>query len=275
MEEMKSPDPTNIAPELEEEFELNHSDKLVGVFTEPGKTFAKMSLFNPKTVDWLLPVILLIIVAIVSNFMMMSNTAIKYSIIEKQMKRIEKNLDDMVEAGQLSAEQRDEQLDNIQANMENQMAAGMIIQAVSIFVITFIVFFVIAGFYFLIAKPIYKGEGTYASSMVAYGLPYYILVIQVIAMVIVAYTTNKFMPNFSVAAFMDADTSTFAGYLLSKVDPFSIWFYSVVGIGLAKMFKSNETMKYVLTIIGLWLGVSILFFFLAQAVPFLRFFLGA
>ena len=99
-------------------------------------------------------------------------------------------------------------------------------------------FFIIALVYWLVAKFVLKGEGNYAGTMVAFGLPYYISIIQVIVMVILALSMNKFFQGTSVASFIDSDTSTITGFLLSKLDIFSIWFYAAVSIGLAKMFKS-------------------------------------
>ena len=77
-----------ISVNEEEDFELNHSDKLVGVFTEPTKTFERMAKFPLKTVDWLLPLILLIIVAVLANFVVMSNPTIRYNVIEKNLAQV-------------------------------------------------------------------------------------------------------------------------------------------------------------------------------------------
>ena len=260
--------------ELEDhtDYELSHTDKLVGVFAEPVSTFKRMSKQDPKTIDWLLPVLFVIVVAIVSNILMMSNPAIKYSIIETQMERIEQNLQDMVENGNMTQAQADQQLEQIRDRMENQMGAGMILQVVGIIVVTFIVFFIVTGVFLLFAKYGLKGEGDYKIAMVAYGLPYYIVVIQIIVMVILALSMDKFFQSTSIGAFVGMDQTTFAGFILNKLDVFSIWFYVVVGIGFAKMFKSEQTGKYIGMIVGLWLGFSIILYFLAQAIPFLRFF---
>lgn len=274
MEEFKdqqTPEEENF--EDHDDYEFSHTDKIVGVFSEPSATFKKMAAFAPKTTDWLIPVLLVIVVAAVSNFIMMSNPIIKASVMKMQTEKIEKNFADMVEAGTITQEQADQQLDQIHDRMESQMGAGMIIQVVSIFIITFIVFFIVAGVFFLIAKYGLKGDGDYKAAMVAYGLPYYIVVIQVIVMVILALAMDKFFSGTGVGAFLDMDNSTFAGFLLNKLDIFSIWFYVVAGIGFAKMFKSEQTGKYIGMTIGMWLGFSITFFFLAQAIPFLRFFI--
>lgn len=274
MEDLKDLEPQDEkTPEDLADYELNHTDKLVGVFSEPASTFTRMSAHEPKTTDWFIPVLIVIAVAIISNILMMSNPAIKFSIIENQMDRIEQNLQDMVDSGNLTRAQADQQLEQIRDRMENQMGAGMILQVIGIIVVTFILFFIVSGVFFLVAKFGIKGEAGYKAAMVAYGLPYYILVIQIIVMVILALAMNKAFQSTSVAAFLDMDTTNFTGYILNKLDVFSIWFYVVVGIGFAKMFKSENTGKYIGMTFGIWLGFSILIFFLAQAIPFLRFFI--
>ena len=255
------------------DYELNHTDKLVGVFTEPGTMFGKTSKFPPKAIDWLIPIVLLIVVAALSNILMMSNPKIKYDVVEKQMARFEEDFQEQVKKGEMTQEQADERLDQMREQMEQFGGVGMILQIVGIVAVTFILFFIISGVFFLTAKFGLKGDGTYSSSMVAYGLPYYISVIQVIIMVILALSMDKFFASTSIAQFVDIDTKTFGGFLLGKLDIFSIWFYAIVSIGYAKMFKSASYGKYFAMIFGWWLGFSILMFFAAQAIPFLKYFM--
>ena len=257
----------------EDEMELSHTDKLVGVFAEPVETFSKMAKSEPRHLDWFLPVFLLIVVAVVSNFVMMSNPYIKNSIIEKQMAKIEQNFQKAVDEGKMTSEQANAQMENIRENIERNMAAGRVFQVIGMIIFIFGSFFVISLVYWLVAKFGLKGDGTYADTMVAFGLPYYISIIQVIVMVILALSMDKFFQTTSVASFIDADTSTITGFILSKLDVFSIWFYAVVSIGMAKMFKSQSTGKYYVMIFGLWIGVSLLFFFAGKLFPVLRFFM--
>ena len=261
-------------PEIEEEdedYELSHTDKLVGVFTEPGATFEKMAKSEPKVSDWLIPVIILIIVSSLSSFIMMSNPSIKHQIMTKQMAQMEEQFDKMVDAGQLTQEQADQQLEQTREMMSGSGGVQMILQSVGVVFFIFIFFFVVSLAFFIGSKFILKGEGTYTTTMSAYGLPYYIAVIQVIVMIIIAFTMDKFMTGVSVGAFMDADKNTLAGFFLHKLDLFSIWFYAVASIGLAKMFKSESTGKYFGLVFGMWIGFGLLFYFIAQAVPFLGF----
>lgn len=271
MEESKNQQATEMSPTEPEELELNHTDKLVGVFAEPINTFSKMSASGPKTSDWLIPIIIFIVVAILSNILMMSNPAIKSSIIEKQMARIEKSLDDAIAKGQMTEAQKEQQLETFRERMERGGIANTIFSAFGIIIFTFITFFIVSGVFYLLTKLILKGEGTYKDAMSAYGLPYYILVIQVIVMVILAFATDKSFTSTSLAAFIETEQSSYAHFLLSKLDIFSIWFYAIVSIGFAKMFKSQSLVKYFVLIYCMWIGFGFLLFLIGRAVPFLSF----
>lgn len=262
-------------PQEEEAYELSHSDKLVGVFTNPAETFEKTAAFPPKTSDWLIPIFGLIIIAIISNFLMLGNPEIKQALKEKQITKMEKNFDKMVEKGQLTQEQADEQLNKIEDGMDKQMeGVGQIFQVVGTFFGVFIFFFILAGIYFLFAKFALHGEGTYQSAMVACGLPTYITILATIVKLILALTMAKFLTDTSVASIMGSDTSTLTGFILGKLDVFAIWGYVIVSIGFAKMFKSETTGKYYAMIFGLWIGFGLLFFFLGKAIPMLGMFSG-
>jgi len=259
--------------EDEEEYELSHTDKLIGVFTEPIRMFSKVSQFPPKVVDWIVPLLLLIIVASLSNVVLMTNPTLKYSIIEKQLEETERQLDDLVESGQMSQDQADTRLERTREFMETKGGLQIMISVVAILIFTFLLFFIISGVYLLMSKYLLKGEGSYSSSMVAYGLPYYILILQVIIVVILSLLFDRMFTSVSVAAFAEMDVKTFGGFVLSKVDPLSIWFYAVVSIGLSKMFKSENKEKYFGMVFGLWIGFSIIFFFLAKQFAILQSFI--
>ncbi len=248
--------------------ELSHIDKMVGVFTEPAKTFSVISKFAVKNSDWLIPIILLIIVSVAANLAMMSNPVIKSIVMEKSITRVEKNLQKAVESGKLTQEKADEQLEKIRDNMERSMGSP-ILSFVGPLLYTFITFFIIAGIFFLFAKFALGGDGTYSTSMVAYGLPHYISIVQVIVLVILALSMDRPFMDLSLATLLDYDRTTIAGFLLSKLDIFAIWFYAVVSVAYAKMFKSDSTGKYFIMIFGLWIGFGLLMFIGAKFMPFL------
>ena len=121
---------------------------------------------------------------------------------------------------------------------------ALVIQTVGILIAVFVIFFIIAGIYFLLAKFALKGEGSYSSTLVASGLSAYIGILGVIIVTIVALLMGKYLMDPSAASFMGSDKSTIVGWIYAKLDIFAIWSYIVFAIGLAKMFKSSSTQKY-------------------------------
>jgi len=260
----------------EEEVELSHSDKLIGVLSEPKSMFEKVSHFRPKTIDWLLPVLLLFLAAAITNIIMMSNPEIKMGVQEKQIEQMRKSFDDAVQKGQMTREQADEQMNKIQDNMKNiGMGITVIITTVSIFFVGFIIFFLMAGIYYLFIRFVFKDEGSYTSILVASGLTSYIAIIQLVVAAILAMAFGRLLQDTSVAGLLNMDRMSYAGWFLAKIDPFSIWAYIVMSIGLAKMFKSNSTGKYLALVFGVWLIGGFALFAIARSLPFFKMFTGA
>ncbi len=223
--------------ESEAEPELSHSDKLIGIFTEPAKTYERIAQFPPKTIDWFLPVIILLVLVIISQFLTLSNKQIYYQMQQKQMARIEKSFNEMVAKGQMTKEQAQQRLNEFQDRMGKGISTvQMIIMPISILIFGFIVFFIMCGIYYLFVKFVLKGEGTYASVLVASGLTSYIAMIQVVLAAIFALILGRILGDTSLAAFLGTERTTFLGFVFSKIDIFSIWIYIVLSIGLAKMF---------------------------------------
>ena len=251
-----------------EEFELNHSDKLVGIFTEPCKTFSSISKFPLKVKDWIVPLLFFIVVLVISSVLMMSNPIIKNHVVQKQNETIQKMVDD----GILTQQQADAQMSGAEMFMEGPLF--IVIQAVSISITMFIMFFIVTGFYFLFAKYVLKGEGSFKGVMVSYSLPLYISIIQSIFVVILAFVFDRIVGGINANAFLDISTQEFGGFMLSKIDPFSIWFYSVFAIGLAKLFNSGNVKKFFYMVFGVWIGTNIILFFIASGSPFLQRMIG-
>lgn len=251
--------------------ELNHSDKMIGVFTEPSNMFKITSYFPARTKDWIIPLLLVFaLVGIVRSISMM-NEEVFFEAKQKQIEAIEK----MVESGTIPEDQEDAMIERVNSQMEMMRGpVGWIINIVSTIIFGSIVFFIIAAIYFLLVKFVLKGDGGYQQVLVANGLSAYITMIQVILTGILTLMLGKIVQDTSVAALIGAERSTLTGFFLAKLDPISIWAYAVLSIGLAKLFKSDDVKKYYLVVFGLWIIGSLIFFYIAKAVPFLSGFAG-
>lgn len=267
---MQTEDTSNLE-QMTSEQELSHTDKLIGIITAPKETFEKIAKFPPKTVDWLVPVLILCVVIALTQILVMTNPDIAYQAKQKQMEAIQKSFDDAVASGRMTQQQADEQMNVIEERMESMGAITYVFQTLGVFFAVFIFFFVLCGIYFLLSKFALKGNGTYASALVADGLVSYIGIIHVILAAILAFAFGRLLRDASLASLMDMDKSSIVGWLLAKVDPLSIWAYTVLSIGLAKMFKSESTGKYFIMVFGLWIAGGLLLWAVAKAVPFLSF----
>jgi hypothetical protein len=262
-ETIQSEQPTN---EMEE---LSHTDKIVGVISEPASLFTKLVFQKVKATDWLLPLLAMIIVSIVATFIYMSNPEIKLEMQQQQEKAMREQFDKMVESGQMTREQADEQLDKTSQMIDNPMFAYLF-PSIGIFIMTLIWFFVFATIGFLIAKFALKGDGGYTQALSAMGLPLYITVLQSIVLIIVGLLMGKMITGLNPASLMGTDVKTLSGFLLSRLDVFSIWFYAVVGIAFAKMFKSDNLKKYIISSVGIWLVFMFIIFGLSQTIPWFK-----
>jgi Yip1 domain len=263
METEETVQPEQPSYEMEE---LSHTDKIVGVISEPSNLFSKLAFLNTKVTDWLLPLIALIIVAIAATFIYMSNPEIKLEMQQQQQKAMQEQFDKMVESGQITREQADEQLDK---TMEMMGGSGMmqVFSSIGILVVMLLWFFVFTTIAFLIAKFVLKGDGSYSQAMTAMGLPLYSSVLQSILLIIVGMLLGKMLTGLNPASLTGMDLKTLPGFLLSRLDVFSIWFYIVLGIAFAKMFKSDNVKKYVFASIGVWLVFMFIIFGLSKVSP--------
>jgi hypothetical protein len=255
-----------------DETELSHSDKMIGVFTEPAATFAKASRFPIRTIDWFLPFLILMVLVAVTQIIVMSNPEIFYQAKEERVAQMRQTFDEMVKKGQMTQEQADEQMNKIDERFaQSRSVTGYIIQTVSILIVGFIFFFIVTGIYFLFAKFIFKDEGAFNSALLANGLTAYITAVEVVLAAILSLMIGRLINDVSVASLINADKFSFVGFILGKLDIITIWAFIVVSIGLSKMFKSKSAGKYYGMVFGLWIGWSLLIFFAAKAVPFLKF----
>jgi hypothetical protein len=251
--------------------ELTHSDKIMGIFTEPSKTFHSISKFPVRTIDWLVPVLILMILIGVIRSLAMLNPDIVYQTKKQQVEVF----DQMVKERKITQEQADKALENSEKSIEfMKKPVGWVINITSTILFGFTFFFLIAGIYFLFTKFILKGEGTYLHVLVASGLTSYISMIQVIIAGVLSLLLGKIIMDTSVANLFEFEKGTLVRFFASKIDPLSIWAYSVLAIGLTKLNNAQNSKPYFILVFALWILGGLLFFFLGKVFPFLESFVG-
>jgi hypothetical protein len=253
------------SPENEME-ELSQTDKIMGVISEPSNLFSKLSKRPVKTSDWLIPLLGMIVIAIIATFIYMSNPEIRLEMQQQQEKAMREQFDKMVQSGQMTQQQADEQIDRARQMVGNPIFTYLF-PSIGIFIVTLVWFFVFATVAFLLAKFMLKGDGNYTLAMSAFGLPLYIVILQTIILIILGLLMGRIVSGINPASLTGMDVKSFGGFLLSRLDVFSIWYYVVVGIAFAKMFKSDNVKKYVITSLATWLVIMFIIFGLGQVSP--------
>jgi hypothetical protein len=260
----------NENQEQEESYELGFSDKVIGVFTEPAALFEDLSSQKPRVTDWAVPLLLIILLAIGSQFIVMNTPSLRQAAIEKRMDAVADYFDNLIEEGQMTQEIADRQLETIRGQIEDGMDSQLPITILFMFIIITVMFFLASGLYFLIIRFLLKGDGSYNTGLSAYGLPMYITSLGVVLLVIIMLVTNNIYSGLHLAEFMGMDSKQLIGYMVSYINPISIWFYLVLGIAYNKMFKLNNLGKSLLAVFGTWFIVGMLFFAVSEFIPFLK-----
>lgn len=261
-EQIQNIEPSNESvPQVEE---LSFIDKVTGIFTEPSKVFENVKIYGPKTIDWLLPIVLLIVMVILTNFIVMSNPDIKAEIVAKSREATESALDKAVKEGRMTEAQKEEQLEQIEKFTSSPVM--MIVQYISIAVFMFLFMFIISGIYHLIWVFLFKGQGSYTHSLSVYGLSSFISLVEVIIVAVISLLMVKFLTGFHLASFVNVEKGTTLSYVFSKINPFTFWWLYVIGIGLSKVY-SVEKSKSLITIFALW----VIYVVIGKFIPFLSF----
>jgi len=246
-----------ISPEQEQ---MSFSDKLIGIFSEPGKVFSEFRQFPIKTVDWLIPTLLSIVIVILSQMIQMNNPTIKQDLRDKQIKAMQKYVDE----GRMTPEQLDQAVEN----MDRYQSFQYIGIFVGIPIVSFIVLFIVALVYLLLGKYGLRGDPKYVSILAVVGIVNMIGIVEVLITTILSILLGKMQATPSVALLFSQMSQGPAYALLNKINPFTFWELVVIGIGLAKV-SNKEVIKGIYWVFGLWIVFTLLAVFALSKIPFL------
>ena len=156
-------DSTALQPDdYKTDAEPTHFAKVLEIFTKPAKTFEQMSKFPPRTIDWFLPVLILSVLIIITPYVLINNNSIYYQVKQQQIERNQKTFNKMVEK-EIMIQQADDKIIKMKFRMSDSFIADFLISHIiwSLFLL-FIIYFVIAGFYFFIVTRVLKGKESIA-----------------------------------------------------------------------------------------------------------------
>lgn len=262
---------SNNTSEFQVNEPLSFFDKVTGIITEPGKVFENISDTKAKSADWLVPFFLILMFATASVLIVMQNSIIKEDVKSKARHKIEQAFEKQVANGTMTKAEAQDGIEKAEKGLDIiGTIPGMIIQTISVTFVGGIVFFIIVAYFFLVSKIFVKSPLNFEAFLVAYGMSGYISMLNIIVCVILAFVFDRQFESASLASLLNITENGIAKFLLSKVDPFTIWMYIVFTIGLTKLSKAKSYVAYAIVVFGSWFIWSGLYFTAMKYVPFLN-----
>ncbi|MFI5143958.1 MAG: Yip1 family protein [Ignavibacteria bacterium] len=236
---------------------ISLTDALSGVFTEPGETFTSVK-SSPKKNYWLIPILILILVAIVTRYLVTNDEEIYSEIKTKQTESVKKRLDEAVKDGKMSQEDANTRMEQ----MDKQFSKSGPFFWISIIVgpILFIfIFLFVKGLIFWGGLKIFKSPVAYMQVIAVLGLASIIESIQAIIDTVLAIMTGRITANIGpILIFAKDSLSDKMSILLGHFDIINIWYFIVIGIGFAAVgsLKSKQTIPLVFALWLIWVCLT-------------------
>ena len=236
---------------------ISLTDALSGVFTEPGETFTSVK-SSPKKNYWLIPILILILVAIVTRYLVTSDEEIYSEIKTKQTEAVKKRLDEAVKDGKMSQEDANSRLEQ----MDKQFSKSGPFFWISIIlgpIIFIFLFLFLKGLVFWGGLKIFKSPVAYMQVIAVLGLASIIESIQAIIDTVLAIMTGRITANIGpILLFAKDSLSDKMSILLAHFDLLNIWYYIIIGLGFAAVgnLKSKQTIPYVFVLWLIWVCLT-------------------
>ncbi len=229
--------------------ELTLSDKFIGILSSPGEIYEQMARSEKKNSHWSIPAFIALVSMIISMFVMFSQPAIQDQLHGSQVQAMQKQVDQ----GKMTQEQMEKALEFSKGGSPMFLIFGSI-------GVVFYIYVSLFGFslgYWLIGKTVFKSSVPYLKICETYGLG--MLIIPVSTMIslvfIVAMGSMYAGPNLGMLV-GEIDPMNKTHTLLTAISALSIWQFSVVGIGLSKVW-SIPTVKGISVSLVFWLLVTV------------------
>ncbi len=232
---------------------LSLMDKAAGIFYEPLKVFESFKTHRVKISDWLVPVLLLAIIAAISAYVSSNSPAIRFQATQQ----VEQRLDKMVAEGKISAEQADRMKESIENTPSSGTPLAMVLASLG----RIVVFFVAAAVWLLVGKLILKGDVNYSQMMGVAGVSSWIMIVgSILAVVLTAFLSRPGAGvNLGMLVPVAPLNKTYS--LLRSADLFTIWNLAATSIGIGALSGRKGSSAFV-WVFGVWVVVVLAMVFI-------------
>ena len=215
--------------------------KMINVFTSPAKVFVSLDSYK----DWLIPLLVIIVVATGRQFVMQD---LEIDAVKERITRNE----------QIPEEQKTAILEKI--DQDSQATSAIIRSIGGIVIMTFLFAAIVAGLYFFTGNIIFGGSSSYTNMLSVYALGSLIFIPEHIVKTALALSKGSTEVYTSLAILFDpAESATLLFTLANAIDIFSIWKLAVWAIGFGIVYKFNQTKSWIA--VGFWYLIGIFVFY--------------
>jgi len=237
--------PEGLAPQYQEE-SLSVSEAMSGVISAPGETFETISVTEKKNY-WLMPILIAVLLGLVTSFLFMQDKELTAKTMEKQKEKMMEQFEQNIKDGKMTQEQANNAMETMNPEGTMFKVIGYGFAAIG----PFLILLILSVIYFVILK-IMKSEAHITDVMNVVGLSYIIIAIGNLIATVISIVMGE-LSSLSLAMLLSEESvGTKVFTMISKVDIFSIWFYTVVAIGITKIGRISMA-KSVSFVFGIWL----------------------
>jgi hypothetical protein len=232
---------------------MSFTEKLVNVFASPGELFENVRLTPSSPSNWVIPLVIMIVVAIGMQQIIMSNPSLVEQTKALIAKATTESLDKAVQEGKITPEQAEQQRERAESftNPSSTFAIAMRIGGTVIALPAML--FVIGLVYWLLGKTAMHASSPYMKVIEVVGLTLLISSVESIVTTAMAIGLDSIHAGPNLAVFVqNYAPGNKLHAALSKVNVFTIWSLIVTGIGLSKLFL-RDLPKVLVLVFALWI----------------------
>ncbi len=228
------------------------SEKLANIFASPGELFDNVRMTDKTTSNWLVPWLVFVVVAIVMGQLIVHNA----SLADQLGATIRKGLDTQVQEGKMTQVEADRAY-GFATPGSTMFTVG---QVGGTILVSLVILFALALLYWLIGKSAMKATASYMKVVEVIGLVFFIAALEQIVTTLMMIAMDSIHATPSLGVFVsDFDVENKVHFALAKINIFTFWNLSVVGVGLSRLFQRDfpKVLVLVFTVWVLWSLVTI------------------
>ncbi len=229
---------------------MSFMEKLTNIFVAPGELYEDVRQTPSTPSNWVIPMIIFIVVAILMGQLVLQNP----SLVDQIGSTIRKQFDESIQKGKMTAEQADQAYEYARPGSMffrlGQIGGIAIGSPIFLFLLSLI--------YWLLGKWGMSGTAPYTKVVEVIGLTFFISTIEIIVQTLLQFAMDSIYATPSLGLFVsNYDLQNKLHLAMSKINVFTFWDLTVVSIGLSKLFQ-RDLPKVLVLVFALWLVWSVL-----------------